>query len=85
MELVPGPVTITNYAHQFELTLRQRLGLMVTVCEIVQHAHQRGIIHRDLKPSNILLEGKPQPIPSPKIIDFGIAKIIQPDAAVRPV
>ena len=42
---------------------------------MVQHAHQKGIIHRDLKPSNILValhDGKP----SPKVIDFGIAKAI---------
>jgi len=54
MELVDGP-TITDYASGRRLTLRQRIELMIRVCDAVQHAHQRGVIHRDLKPSNILI------------------------------
>jgi len=47
--------------------VRQRLELMVKVCEAVHHAHQRGIIHRDLKPANILVDETGEP----KIVDFG--------------
>ena len=54
MELVQG-VPITNYCDQARLTPRERLGLFVTVCQAVQHAHQKGVIHRDIKPSNILV------------------------------
>jgi tetratricopeptide (TPR) repeat protein len=53
--------------------MRQRLELFVTVCQAVQHAHQKGIIHRDLKPSNVLVTLH-DTIAVPKIIDFGIAK-----------
>ncbi len=49
------------------------IDLFIEVCRAIQHAHQKGVIHRDIKPSNILValhDGKP----TPKIIDFGIAK-----------
>ena len=78
MEYVDGP-PITDYCDQKKLGIRDRLKLFAQVCEGVQHAHQKAIIHRDLKPSNILItevDGKP----TPRIIDFGLAK-----ATVTPV
>jgi serine/threonine protein kinase/tetratricopeptide (TPR) repeat protein len=72
MELVRGE-PITAFCDREQLSIRQRLELFREVCSSVQHAHQKGIIHRDLKPSNILvneIDGRP----TPKIIDFGIAK-----------
>src|SRR5882762_8709145 len=72
MELVRG-TTITEYCDQNQLPTQERMRLFISVCQAVQHAHQKGIIHRDLKPSNILVtlhDGTPVP----KVIDFGIAK-----------
>jgi len=74
MEYVPGQ-PITDYCDQNKLGLQQRLDLFVAICEGVEHAHQKTVIHRDLKPANLLVvnaDGKP----TPRIIDFGLAKII---------
>jgi serine/threonine protein kinase/tetratricopeptide (TPR) repeat protein len=74
MELVRG-VPITDFCDANALPVRQRLDLFISVCQAVQHAHQKGIIHRDLKPTNVLVtlhDGTPVV----KIIDFGISKAL---------
>jgi serine/threonine protein kinase len=74
MELVRG-VPITDYCDQHQLPVRQRLGLFVSICHAIQHAHQKGIIHRDIKPSNVLVTHH-DGTPVPKVIDFGVAKAL---------
>jgi serine/threonine protein kinase len=74
MELVNG-IPIIDYCDQHRLTTRKRLELFITVCQAVQHAHQKGIIHRDLKPTNILVADCDNHAVA-KIIDFGVAKAI---------
>lgn len=79
MEYVPGQ-PITKYCDQRRRSTRERLELFCKVCDGVQHAHQKAIIHRDLKPSNILVvevDGQP----TPRIIDFGIAKAISVESS----
>ena len=75
MELVRG-IPITTYCDENKLATRNRLDLFISVCQAVQHAHQKGIIHRDIKPSNILVTLQ-DGAPIPKVIDFGIAKATQ--------
>ena len=70
MELIRGE-SLLQFARAHRLNTRQRLQLMVRICDAVQHAHQSGIIHRDLKPANILVEEGGQP----KILDLGVARL----------
>ncbi len=72
MEYVDG-IPITSYCDEHKFTIAQRIQLFRDVCMGVQHAHQKGVIHRDLKPSNILVTEKGGR-PTPKIIDFGLAR-----------
>jgi len=72
MELVKG-VPITEFCDTRKLTPRERLELFVTVCQAIQHAHQKGVIHRDIKPSNVLVALYDDRA-VPKVIDFGVAK-----------
>jgi tetratricopeptide (TPR) repeat protein len=78
MEYVEG-VPIDEYCDARALSVRDRLTLFRTVCSAVQFAHQNLVVHRDIKPANILIAADG----TPKLLDFGIAKLLSPDLAAR--
>lgn len=74
MEYADG-VPVHHYCRDQKLDTQQKLELFRKICQAVQHAHQRLIVHSDLKPSNILVLADG----TPKLLDFGIAKLLDPD------
>lgn len=83
MELVTG-VSITRFCSEHSLDLRDRVRLLADACKAVAHAHSRGIIHRDIKPSNILVCLDQDGMATPKLIDFGIARVLRSEDRAEP-
>ena len=71
MEYIDG-IRVDTYCDLHRLDLRQRLEIFQTICSAVHYAHQNLVIHRDIKATNILVAADG----TPKLLDFGIAKLI---------
>ena len=84
MELVQGP-TLAAWLREATTPfgrddLRRRLGMAAAICHAVHYAHQRGVIHRDLKPANLVVQpSETDAPPDVKILDFGLARVIDTD------
>lgn len=78
MEKVDG-LPIDFYCDQNELDLRQRIALVVSVCDVIAHAQQLLVVHRDLKPEHIRVN----PDGTVKVLDFGIAKMLEEPSMTR--
>ena len=79
MELVEGE-SIDAYCDRWRLEVDQRVRLVRRVCAAVDFAHRRRIVHRDLKPANLLVTVDGEP----KLLDFGIAKLLEDEGAEPP-
>jgi eukaryotic-like serine/threonine-protein kinase len=80
MEYVEGQ-PVDRFCDEHSLSLRERLELFRTLCGAVHYAHQNLVVHRDLKPANILITSEGVP----KLLDFGIAKLLRPEYAAATV
>ena len=74
MEYVEGQ-PIDSWLGERDAGLEERCRLFLRVCEAVSYAHRNLVVHRDLKPGNISIA----PDGMPKLLDFGVAKLLAPD------
>jgi serine/threonine-protein kinase len=80
MESVEGTTLANLIERKGPLTVEQVFRLAEQLCQALQYAHENGVIHRDLKPSNIIVEHMDESRIQVKVLDFGIAKMIDDTA-----
>ncbi len=80
MELVDGEA-IDRFCDRRRLSVRQRVELLLPVCDALQFAHRNLVLHRDLKPGNVLVDAAG----TPKLLDFGIAKLMESGVAAAKI
>jgi serine/threonine protein kinase/Tol biopolymer transport system component len=76
MELVEGP-TLADRLERGRIPVPEALAIAKQIAEALEYAHEKGIVHRDLKPANVKL----RPDGVVKVLDFGLAKAIDPKEA----
>jgi serine/threonine-protein kinase len=85
MEYVKGTNLETLLAKNGRMTAPRVGRIIGELCEVLQAAHDEGIIHRDLKPANLMIIEPETPRERIKVMDFGLAKLIEGEASTRKV
>ena len=83
LEFIEGESLYDTFIRDFPLAPERLVGLMVQVCDALAAAHARGIVHRDLKPENIMVIRGPEGQEQVKVVDFGLAILVGPEAEQR--
>jgi hypothetical protein len=78
MELLEGEDLKRIIAQRADLSLEDKLSMMIQICDGLHYAHQKGVIHRDVKPGNIF-RGRDGQL---KVLDFGIARVVTTDSGL---
>jgi serine/threonine-protein kinase len=76
MELLNGETLTDHLMKQGELHVDDMLDIAIPMCGALSHAHKAGVVHRDIKPDNVFLARDPDGTVIPKILDFGVSKIV---------
>lgn len=79
MDFVDGK-PLSEILRKSPLSVEPAINIAIQLAHALQHAHERGVLHRDLKPSNIMVTDYDCAFPEVKIVDFGIAKILESDS-----
>jgi eukaryotic-like serine/threonine-protein kinase len=80
MELLRGETLASHMDKKRRFSQEETLAIVLPLLSALAHAHAQGIVHRDLKPENVFLSVDPDGHVIPKILDFGISKLLQPAA-----
>ncbi len=81
MELLKGESLAELLLREKKLPLDQAISIISDAARGLANAHESGVIHRDIKPSNVMLIENPDGKVSVKVVDLGVAKILEPDGA----
>jgi serine/threonine protein kinase len=84
MELLRGETLQDHLERRGPRSAREAVAIASPILSALAHAHERGVVHRDVTPSNIFLAVDPDGHVTPKLVDFGIAKISQTNPPSRP-
>ncbi len=83
MEYVPGDTLESYLSRQAPLSLHRAVYLAVALCDALAEAHNNWVIHRDLKPANVIVGDRQSSHIVVKILDFGVAKLVEADGGAR--